>query len=50
MTQALYKCSRCKIEFEAMHFSEFRLATGQFLRHECGEVASWIKNIEVDKI
>jgi hypothetical protein len=38
-----YRCPKCKRTFSAMHFSDYRLATGSYLRSDCcGEVACFL--------
>jgi len=43
--QARYKCPTCKKEFRAMHFSDYRKATGNTIKH-CGTPSIWLKNVE----
>ena len=42
-----YYCRKCNMLFEAMDFQAFRLATGGFIRHGCGETACIASGIKV---
>lgn len=40
-----YRCTKCKKEFLAMHFRDYRLATGSLLTCSCGEVATFLGEV-----
>lgn len=42
-TGAMYRCVKCRVEFQAMTPRDARLATGRGVEH-CGEPAQWIGN------
>lgn len=47
-TRSLYKCPRCKKEFESAHFSLARRSAGTI--SHCGTPSCWLKNIPQSEV